>query len=30
MPYVSVIQEAIVNADDAQIIEIDIRNLKIE
>ncbi|MDX2279266.1 MAG: hypothetical protein NW218_06745 [Saprospiraceae bacterium] len=28
--YVSVIQEAIINADDAQIIEIDIRNLKIE
>jgi predicted nuclease of predicted toxin-antitoxin system len=28
--YVSVIQESIVNADDAQIIEIDIRNLKIE
>lgn len=28
--YISVIQEAIINADDAQIIEIDIRNLKIE
>jgi len=28
--YVSVIQKAIINPDDAQIIEIDIRNLKIE
>ncbi len=28
--YVSFIQEAIINADDAQIIEIDVRNLKIE
>ena len=28
--YVAVIQEAIINADDAQIIEIDVRNLKIE
>jgi predicted nuclease of predicted toxin-antitoxin system len=28
--YVSVIQEAIINADEAQIIEIDVRNLKIE
>ena len=30
LPYVSVIQEAIVNAEHTSIIEIDVRNLKIE
>jgi predicted nuclease of predicted toxin-antitoxin system len=30
LPYVTFIQEAIVNADDTQIIEIDIRNLKVD
>ncbi len=29
-PFVSVIQEAIINAENASIIEVDVRNLKIE